>query len=122
MDLNDTPEQAAYREKVRAWLEEHKDQAPVLRGEGALTDEDEIVAARRAWQRRLAEAGLAGVTWPKEYGGQGMGPIEQVVVNQEISRAGVPGILDVIGVVLLHSPNTNLQARKLLNRGFRALR
>ena len=101
MDLNDTPEQAEYRERVRAWLEEHKGEAPVLRGDGALKDEDEIVEARREWQRKLAEAGLAGVTWPAELGGQGMGPIEQVIVNQEISRASVPGILDVIGVGML---------------------
>ncbi|MDX6640190.1 MAG: hypothetical protein QOF12_1201 [Solirubrobacteraceae bacterium] len=101
MDLNDTPEQAQYRERVRSWLEEHKSEAPVLRGEGALKDEDEIVAARREWQRKLAEAGLAGITWPKEFGGQGLGPIEQVIANQEISRAGVPGILDVIGVGML---------------------
>jgi alkylation response protein AidB-like acyl-CoA dehydrogenase len=101
VDLNDTPDQAQYREQVRAWLDEHKSEAPVLRGENALRDEDEIVAARREWQRKLAEAGLAGVTWPKEFGGQGLGPIEQVIVNQEISRAGVPGILDVIGVGML---------------------
>jgi alkylation response protein AidB-like acyl-CoA dehydrogenase len=101
VDLNDTPAQAEHRERVRAWLEEHKAQAPVLRGEGALTDEAEILAARRAWQGRLAEAGLAGITWPKEYGGQGLGPIEQVIANQEIGRAGVPGILDVIGVGML---------------------
>ena len=101
MDLNDTPEQAQYRERVRTWLEEHKGEAPVLRGEGALRDEDEIVTARREWQRKLAEAGLAGVTWPQEFGGQGLGPIEQVIVNQEIGRAGVPGILDVIGVGML---------------------
>jgi alkylation response protein AidB-like acyl-CoA dehydrogenase len=101
VDLNDTPEQAEYRTRVRAWLSEHRDEAPVLRGEGALKDEDEIIAARRAWQGQLAEAGLAGVTWPKEFGGQGLGPIEQVIVNQEISQAGVPGILDVIGVGML---------------------
>ena len=101
MDLDDTPEQAAHRAKVRAWLEQHRDQAPVLRGTDALQDEDEIVAARRAWQAELAEGGLAGVTWPTEYGGQGLGPIEQVIANQEISRAGVPGILDAIGVGML---------------------
>ena len=101
MDLDDTPEQAAYRAKVRGWLQEHRDEAPVLRGENALTDEDEILAARRAWQGRLAEAGLAGATWPKEFGGQGLGPIEQVIVGQEISEAGVPGILDTIGVGML---------------------
>ncbi|HYB24543.1 MAG TPA: acyl-CoA dehydrogenase family protein [Solirubrobacteraceae bacterium] len=101
MDLDDTPEQAAYRAQVRGWLDEHKREAPVLQGEGALQDEDEIIAARRVWQGKLAEGGLAGVTWPKEYGGQGLGPIEQVICNQEIGRAQVPGILDAIGVGML---------------------
>jgi len=91
MDLNDTPELAEYRTKVRAWLDEHKAEAP---------DRDDV-PARREWQRKLAEAGLAAVTWPAEYGGQGLGPLNQVVVNQEIGRAGVPGIFDVIGVGML---------------------
>jgi alkylation response protein AidB-like acyl-CoA dehydrogenase len=97
VDLNDTPEQAQYRAKIRAWLEDHKHEAPPT--SGAL--EGEYLAARRAWQGRLAEAGLAGVTWPTEFGGQGLGPIEQVITQQEISRARVPGILDVIGVGML---------------------
>ena len=50
---------------------------------------------------KLAEGGLAGVTWPAEAGGQGLGPIEQVITQQEIGKAGVPGILDVIGVGML---------------------
>ena len=98
MDLNDTPEQAEYREKVRAWLEAHKHEAPPR---GGSTEDAEYVQARRDWQRKLAEAGLAGVTWPREYGGQGLGPIEQVTTNQEISKADVPGILDVIGIGML---------------------
>jgi alkylation response protein AidB-like acyl-CoA dehydrogenase len=97
VDLNDTPEQAAFREQVRAWLEEHKHEAPTVRGR----EDEELVNAHRAWQRKLAEAGYVGVTWPAEYGGQGKGPLEQVVINQEISRAGVPGILDTIGVGML---------------------
>ena len=101
MDLDDTPEQAAYRAEARAWLEEHAGEAPVLQGPGAIEDEDEIIAARRVWQGKLAEGGLAGVVWPKEYGGQGRGPIEQVICNQEIARAKVPGILDAIGVGML---------------------
>jgi alkylation response protein AidB-like acyl-CoA dehydrogenase len=101
VDLDDTPEQSTYRAQVRTWLEQHKSEAPVLEGPGAIEDEAEIVAARRAWQGKLAEGGLAGVTWPKEYGGQGLGPIEQVICNQEIARAKVPGILDAIGVGML---------------------
>jgi alkylation response protein AidB-like acyl-CoA dehydrogenase len=98
VDLNDTPEQAEYRQKARSWLEEHKSEAPPRSGS---TEDEEYIAARRAWQGKLAEAGLAGVTWPKEYGGQGLGPVEQVTVNQEISQAGVPGILDGIGIGML---------------------
>ncbi|MFL5832149.1 MAG: acyl-CoA dehydrogenase family protein [Solirubrobacteraceae bacterium] len=98
MDLNDTPQTASYRQEVRAWLDEHKAQAPPRSGS---SEDSAYIDARRAWQRRLAEAGLAGVTWPKEYGGRGLGPIEQVTVNQELSRAGVPGILDVIGIGML---------------------
>jgi alkylation response protein AidB-like acyl-CoA dehydrogenase len=101
VDLDDTPEQVAYRARVRAWLQEHKSEAPVLKGPGALQDEQEIIAARRAWQGKLAEAGLAGVTWPKDFAGQGLGPIEQVICNQEIARAKVPGILDAIGIGML---------------------
>jgi alkylation response protein AidB-like acyl-CoA dehydrogenase len=98
VDLNDTPEQASYRAEVRAWLEQNKAQAPPRSGS---YEDKEYTDARRAWQRRLAEAGLAGVTWPQEVGGRGLGPIEQVTVNQELSRAEVPGILDVIGIGML---------------------
>ncbi len=98
MDLNDTPEQAAYRAEARAWLEANRQDAPSRSGS---YEDRSYVDARRAWQRRLAEAGLAAVTWPNEFGGRGLGPIEQVTVNQEISRAQLPGILDVIGIGML---------------------
>jgi alkylation response protein AidB-like acyl-CoA dehydrogenase len=97
VDLNDSPEQAEYRSRVRAWLEAHRQDAPSKSG----NLEDGYLDARKRWQGELAEGGLAGITWPKEYGGQGLGPIEQVIANQEIGKAGVPGILDVIGVGML---------------------
>ncbi len=98
MDLNDTPEQARYRQEVRTWLDEHRHEAPPSSGS---SEDHAYIDARRAWQRVLAESGLAGVTWPKEFGGRGLGPIEQVTVNQELARAEVPGILDVIGIGML---------------------
>jgi alkylation response protein AidB-like acyl-CoA dehydrogenase len=98
LDLDDTPEQAEFRARARAWLDEHKHEAPPRSGS---SEDGDYISARRAWQRRLAEAGLAGVTWPVEYGGQGLGPMEQVTANQEIRTAGVPGVLDVIGTGML---------------------
>ena len=55
MDLDDTPEQAAYRAQVRSWLDEHKSEAPVVGDPthpGAIEDEDQIIAARRVWVDR----------------------------------------------------------------------
>jgi len=101
VDLNDSPEQAEYRERVRTWLRDNAADAPRVRGEGMIQDEDERVAAWRTWQRRLVEGGLCGVTWPEEFGGAGKGPIEQVIVNQELAQAGVPGPLDFIGVGMM---------------------
>jgi alkylation response protein AidB-like acyl-CoA dehydrogenase len=95
--LRSMPELAEYRAKVRSWLEEHASEAPQVRGR----EDADSVAAHREWQGKLAAAGLAAVTWPAEYGGQGLGPLHQVVVNQEIGRAGVPGLFDVIGVGML---------------------
>ena len=98
MDLSDSPEQAAYREKVRTWIEAHAHEAPPASGS---SEDEAYISARRRWQGRLAAAGLAGVTWPTEYGGQGLGPIEHVIVGQELARASVAGILDTIGVGML---------------------
>ena len=98
LDLDDTPEQAEFRARARAWLNERRQEAPPRAGS---SEDGGYIGARRAWQRRLAEAGLAGVAWPARYGGQGLGAIEQVTANQEIRRAGVPGVLDVIGTGML---------------------
>ena len=60
MDLRDTPEEAAFRAELRAWIETN------------LTDEirrGRFEEAGRDWSRKLYEAGYAGLTWPKEYGG-----------------------------------------------------
>jgi len=79
MDFNDTPEEADYRAKARAWLEknvaEHK----------AMNHADDM-AAGKAWQRRKAEAGYGQITWPKEWGGAGGTPIQSVIFGQEEAK------------------------------------
>ncbi len=94
MDLRDSPPLAAYRAKIRQWLAEHADRAPSGQPGLHVTN----IEPFRAWQKLLAQAGLVGVTWPQEYGGQGLGMIEQAVINNELERAGLPGALDIIGV------------------------
>ncbi len=88
MDFNDTPEEAAYRAQVRDWLEANapKQSAGVDDGEGGGT-----MAASRAWQAKKADAGYAQITWPKEWGGQGGTPIQQVIFSQEEAKHPIPG-------------------------------
>ena len=94
MDIDDTPEEAAFRAEARDWLDAHA----IPKGHphdfsaGLWTDaydEDAYVARCRDWQRTLFEGGWAGITWPKAYGGRGGRPIEHVIFNQEQARYGV---------------------------------
>jgi alkylation response protein AidB-like acyl-CoA dehydrogenase len=94
MDLRDTPEQAAFRAKVAAWIAEHRHEAPDTTEGLHVGDPTEF----RRWQGKLAEAGLVGVTWPVEHGGQGLTTIEEVIVNSELAKAGCPGIVDHIAI------------------------
>jgi alkylation response protein AidB-like acyl-CoA dehydrogenase len=91
MDFSDTPEEAAFRAEARAWLEAN---AEPKRGTFETWQtryaEAEGLARARDFQRRKAEAGLAGITWPREYGGRGGSAIEQVIWTQEESAYLVP--------------------------------
>src|SRR6266568_2791228 len=55
----------------------------------------------RAWQRTLYDGGWAGIAWPKEYGGRGASPIEQVLFTEEMARAGAPQLPGVLGLLLV---------------------
>jgi len=88
MQLRDTSEEAAFRADLRAWLGE---QNPGLDG---LPDTE----AKKAWSRRIYDAGYAGLTWPEEYGGQGRSYSEQAIALEEWARAEAPSHLGVIGL------------------------
>jgi len=100
MDLSDSPEEAAFRAECRAWLEAN---APQRRYGTTLMDNltdqadtPETVAAARAWQVRKLEAGWGAITWPKEFGGRGGGPMQQIIFDQEESGFDVPTrVLDI---------------------------
>jgi alkylation response protein AidB-like acyl-CoA dehydrogenase len=86
VDLNYTPEDEAFRRRVRAWFAEHR--APPL----------ETLADRKAWQRTLYEAGFVGMGWPREYGGQDARPMEQAIVAEEMALANAPGPINSLGL------------------------
>ena len=97
MDFSYPAEVEQFRGELRAWLSAN------------LTDE--LIAARRpsgrddatfemlrAWNRTMADAGWAAVSWPEEYGGRGATVLEQLVYTEETTRARAPLPLNVIGM------------------------
>jgi alkylation response protein AidB-like acyl-CoA dehydrogenase len=87
MDLRYPPAAEAFRREVRAILQE--DLPPGWQGYGALPAEDARVFLD-AWRRKLHERRLLGLTWPREYGGAGRNALDQVVLVEELARAGAP--------------------------------
>ncbi len=89
MDFNDTPEEAAYREQAKTWLADNAADHAANSAGGRRPNSPEHMKAAKDWQARKAEAGYACITWPKEWGGGGGTPIQQVIFNQEEGKAGV---------------------------------
>jgi alkylation response protein AidB-like acyl-CoA dehydrogenase len=93
MDLTLSAQEEDFRDEVRAWLEEnHPGQEP--------SGEEAAFEFRRAWQRLLHDAGWAGLSWPKEYGGRGATLIEQAIFNEETARARTPSVANVLGIAM----------------------
>jgi alkylation response protein AidB-like acyl-CoA dehydrogenase len=95
VDFRDTPEQAAFRDEVRTWIDENL--PAKLRGHhggAARFDGPEV----RAWSRALHEGGWVGISWPAEYGGRGLSPRFQAIYLEEEARAEAPPHIGVIGL------------------------
>jgi alkylation response protein AidB-like acyl-CoA dehydrogenase len=95
VDFRDTPEEAAFRAELRAWLASNLpsdwvDRAPHV----GRFDVDEA----RAWSKRLYDAGYVGLTWPKEYSGGGAPHTHQGIYLEETARIGAPDHIGGIGL------------------------
>ena len=88
MDFNDSPEEAAYREKARAWLSENAAAHRAKFGE-LKPNTPEHMAAAKDWQATKAAGGYACITWPAAIGGGGGTPIQSVIFGQEEGKAGL---------------------------------
>ena len=99
MDFQDTPEEAAFREEARDWLK--KNASPATGESGLFSDSGDeagLLRHSRAWQAKKYDAGWAGITWPKEYGGRGGTPIQQIIWNQEAAAYDAPESIFTIGL------------------------
>ena len=100
MDISYPPEAEKFRAEVKGFLAEHLPAG--WSGIGAL-DEEPAWAFAREWRGLLAARGHLSITWPEKYGGRGLSKLHQVVLMEELARAGVPFGLpqDTFGVKML---------------------
>jgi alkylation response protein AidB-like acyl-CoA dehydrogenase len=88
VDISYPADVEAFREEVRGVLVEELPEG--WAGLGAIATEQDTAQFVRRWREVLHRRGLLGVAWPVEYGGRGLSKLHQVVLVEELTRAGVP--------------------------------
>jgi hypothetical protein len=102
LDLRYSASDERFRAELRAWLAE---EAPKHGPPPPTHDWDARVAYDTGWQRKLFDAGYAGINWPKAYGGRELAATEQLVYYEEVARSGAPYV-GVNFVGLMHGGPT----------------
>jgi len=97
VDFTLSPDQEAFRQRVRRWLEANIPDDWTRFGLSEVP-RPEAYAFLRKWQATLYDAGFIGITWPKEYGGQGLTFVEEMILHQEMALQKAPPMLNVLGV------------------------
>ncbi len=90
MDWHDNPEQAAWRAEVKTFLQNELPKDLVGKGGYRARRSDMSGASWGQWRSALAKRGWIAAHWPKEYGGAGLTPIEQFILNEEFAMAEAP--------------------------------
>jgi len=120
VDLDLAPEDAVFRDQLRAWLKQNLPQAARRRSVSQGEDPGARLAAMKAWQKKLHAAGYVAIGWPREYGGQGASLMQQTLLSEELVRHKAPGLvgmmgLQMVGPTLIHW-GTEEQKRRYLPR------
>ena len=117
MDFRFTPEQEAFRQDIRGFLEKEIPDGWCGRGFTFLNEDEWRVA--RDFDRKLAARGWLTTHWPKEYGGLGLTPIEQLIFQEELGYHQAPNGgawghgPQFVGPTIIHYGNDEQKARFL---------
>ena len=96
MDFSDTKEEAEYRATACAWLGETVELKRPGSTFKAKYGADDLVPLAKEWQAKKFAAGYAGITLPRNYGGQGGTQLQQVIYNQEEAKFVTPrGVYEI---------------------------
>jgi len=125
--ISDTPQETAFRQKARDFLAQHAPAHTATASPAAAdttqashTAQAEVahMDACRAWQRTLYDNGWAGLTWPREFGGQGGPAWQQIIFNEELAHYGTSAgflgsTIGMVGPALMAHGTPDQQQRHL---------
>jgi len=109
MDFSDSPAEAEFRRRFRAWLVANNPRLP------ASSTDDEYWAGQADWHRSLYDAGFFGLSWPEDVGGHGLPSVYDAILDEELAEAGGPprpGIGYLVHGILRHG-NDDIKQRLL---------
>jgi alkylation response protein AidB-like acyl-CoA dehydrogenase len=100
VEYSPSADEREFRDEVRAWLHGNCPRDPRPHDPMAQTAFD------RAWQRAQFDGGWAGIAWPREYGGRGLSPTQQLIWCEEYASAHCPPVHDSCWLGLNHAGPT----------------
>jgi len=86
-----------FRDSLSSWLRDNLTSEEVAAGRAGLLN-TETIEILRAWNRKLADAGWAAISWPTEFGGRSATIAEQLAFHEVMIGADAPGPVNSIGV------------------------
>jgi alkylation response protein AidB-like acyl-CoA dehydrogenase len=125
VDFEDSPEEAAFRAEVRAFLEANATPKTGTDADwsrnAAASDPDvraDFEKRSREWQRVLYDNGWAGITWPEQFGGRGATPAQSIIFNEEalkydVSSGFIGAAQQLVGPPIMYFGSDEQKARYL---------
>ncbi|GLX02671.1 acyl-CoA dehydrogenase family protein [Microtetraspora sp. NBRC 16547] len=95
--MSEAEKLADYRARARAWLEANMEPlGPTAKSRFSFAEDDDFtperLAEQQALQRKVYDAGYAGISWPAEYGGQGLPKAYERAFEQEAAHFVMPNL------------------------------
>jgi alkylation response protein AidB-like acyl-CoA dehydrogenase len=84
MDFADSPAEAEFRARLRAWLVDNNPGLPPS------STDDAYWRGQAAWHQALYDAGFFGLSWPVSVGGRGLPTVYDAILDEELADAGAP--------------------------------